>query len=215
MLLTSGDEELIYQWIRGISHGLAREPLELIAHVIENELPYTEILTADYTMVNPQLAVAYRSDVDFVDDSNIDQWQMAVTEGYTRIDQSTVYENADDFGAYVSGGLPTVYPHAGVLNTLGWLSRYPSTATNRNRARSRWTWYHFLGFDIERSAPRTTDPEALADTDNPTLKNPNCTVCHEIMDPVAGAYQNYGDDGFYKDQYLGMDSLPELYKRDP
>jgi hypothetical protein len=125
-----------------------------------------------------------------------------------------VYEEADDFGAYVSGGLATGYPQAGVLNTPGWLARYPTTATNRNRARARWTWYHFLGFDIERSAPRTTDPDALADTDNPTLKNPNCTICHEIMDPVAGAYQNYGDFGFYKDQFPGLDSLPYLYKRD-
>ena len=211
---TSGDVNEIYKLLQGIGFGIAREPLEIIAHVVEGELPYTEILTADYTMVNPQLAQAYRSDVSFASDEDIDQWQVARIEGYTRIDESTNYEEADDFGAYVSGGLATNYPHAGVLNTPGWLARYPSTDTNRNRARSRWTWYHFLGFDIERSALRTTDPAALSDTDNPTLKNPNCVVCHEIMDPVAGSYQNYGDAGFYKDQFGGQDSLPFLYKRD-
>jgi hypothetical protein len=203
-----------YKLLQGIGFGMARQPLELIAHVVEAELPYTEILTADYTMVNPQLALAYRSEVSFASDEDIDQWQLASIEGFTRIDESTVYEEADDFGAYVSGGLATDYPQAGVLNTPGWLARYPSTDTNRNRARSRWTWYHFLGFDIERSALRTTDPAALSDTDNPTLKNPNCIVCHEIMDPVAGSYQNYGDAGFYKDQFGGQDSLPILYKRD-
>ncbi|MEP5764535.1 MAG: hypothetical protein ABJ308_08070 [Halieaceae bacterium] len=200
--------------IQGTSFGIARQPLELIAHVVEQELPYTEILTAQYTMVNPQLALAYRSGVSFDSDQDIDQWQVGTVQGYTRYDASTTYEEAEVIGAYVSGGLPTDYPQAGVLNTPGWLSRYPSTDTNRNRARSRWTWYHFLGFDIERSAPRTTDPDALADTDNPTLKNPNCTVCHETMDPVAAAYQNYGDEGFYKDQFGGADSLPILYKRD-
>ncbi len=200
--------------VQGTSFGLARQPLELIAYVVEEELPYTEILTADYTMVNPQLAFAYRSGVVFDTDEDINQWQPATVEGYTRIDDSTVYEEAADFGAYVSGGIPTEYPHAGVLNTPGWLARYPSTDTNRNRARSRWTWYHFLGFDIERSAPRTTDPDALSDTDNPTMKNPNCTVCHEVMDPIAGAYQNYGDDGFYKDKFGGLDSLPYTYKFD-
>jgi hypothetical protein len=209
------DENEIYLLIQGISWGMARQPLELIAHVVENELPYTEILTAPYTMVNPQLALAYRSDVEFgEEDWDIDQWEVATVEGYTRVDESSSYEEADDFGAYISGGLATDYPHAGILNTPGWLARYPSTATNRNRARSRWTWYHFMGFDIERSARRSTDPDALADTDNPTLKNPNCVVCHEVMDPVAGAYQNYGDDGYYKDKFGGVDSLPRLYKQE-
>ncbi len=196
-----------------LNYGFARSPLELIAFVVENDKPYTEILTADYTMVNPGLKLPYRADVEFEDESNMDQWLPAEVEGYVRIDTTTSYERGD-VGAKVSGGLATDYPHAGVLNTPGWLARYPSTDTNRNRARARWTWYHFLGVDIERLASRTTDPEALADTDNPTLKNPNCTVCHEVLDPLAGSYQNYGDDGFYKDQPLGMDSLPRLYKRD-
>ena len=56
------------------------------------------------------------------------------------------------------------------------------------------------------------DPVALADTNNPTMHNPACTVCHTGMDPVAGAFQDYGDEGFYKDQWGGMDSLHELYK---
>ena len=59
------------------------------------------------------------------------------------------------------------------------------------------------------------DAVALADTNNPTMHNPACTVCHTVMDPVAGAFQDYGDDGLYKDQRGGMDSLHELYKNDP
>ena len=91
-----------------------------------------------------------------------------------------------------------LWPHAGILNTTAFLYRYPTTATNRNRARSRWTYYHFLGLDIEKSASRTTDPVALADTNNPTMHNPACTVCHSVLDPVAGAFQNYGNEGKYK-----------------
>ena len=68
----------------------------------------------------------------------------------------------------------------------------------------------FLGVDIEKSAPRT-DPVALADTDNPTLKNPACTVCHERLDPMAGAYQLFGDGGNYLDKTFGLDSLAESY----
>ena len=104
------------------------------------------------------------------------------------------------------------WPHAGVLSTQAWLARYPSTDTNRNRARARWTYYHFLGVDIEKSAPRTTDPVALADTNNPTMNNSACTICHQRLDPVAGAYQSFGDFGHYLNQYGGEDSLPNTYK---
>ena len=57
-----------------------------------------------------------------------------------------------------------------------------------------------------------TDPVALADTNNPTMNNPACTVCHESLDPVAGAYQSFGDRSTYLDQYVAMDSLPDSYK---
>ena len=32
-------------------------------------------------------------------------------------------------------------------------------------------------------------------------------------DPVAGAFQNYGDEGFYKDEWGGLDSLDGFYKQ--
>ena len=99
-----------------------------------------------------------------------------------------------------------------MLNTTVLLLRYPTTATNRNRARSRWTYYHFLGLDIEKSASRTTDPEALADTNNPTMHNPACTVCHSVLDPVAGAFQNYGEEGYFRDGWKGLDALDGFYK---
>ena len=44
------------------NYGIARAPVELVRYVIENDRPFTEIVTADYTMVNPYSAVIY--DVD-------------------------------------------------------------------------------------------------------------------------------------------------------
>ena len=205
-------------WNRRVQHGVRRAPLELIAHVVENDLPYTEILTADYIMANPWAAAAYGASEDFDHPpSAANEFKPSRFETYYR--EGDGYETDYDpvLGAtrvISPGPLTTDYPHAGVLNTTSFLRRYPTTATNRNRARSRWTYYHFLGLDIEKSASRTTDPVALADTNNPTLRNPACTVCHRIMDPVAGSFQNYGDEGEYKDQWGGVDSLDDFYKRD-
>ena len=199
----------------GLGYGLARAPLELIAHVVQNERPYTEILTADYIMANTLTSQAYGAEIQFDNPNNPREFKPSRILSYYRTDESKVAIHESGLGTRVSnpGNLSTVYPHAGILNTNAFLRRYPSTATNRNRARSRWTYYHFLAVDIEKSASRTTDPDALADTNNPTMKNPACTVCHKLMDPVAGAFQNYGDEGFYRDQYGGLNSLPRLYRR--
>ena len=199
---------------RAGQYGVARAPLELIAHVVENDLPYTDILTADYIMANPAAAAAYGATTEFDNPNDVTEFKPSEIARYFRRDRSMIVEeDPPNIRRVINpGNLSTDYPHAGVLNTTVFLRRYPSTATNRNRARSRWTYYHFHGFDIEKSAARTQNPDALADTDNPTMNNPACTVCHIPMDPVAGTYQNYGDIGLFRDKNAGWDALPNLYR---
>lgn len=212
--LTAGDAGGEVHW------AIAREPLELIAHVITSDRPYTEVLTADYTMVNAFTDLVYRSgsgfsqeladERGFYDRSELTIFKPGYNNGYVPIDElhSTEVDPpyVKTFSDYVE------VPHAGVLSTQSWLARYPSTDTNRNRARARWTYFHFLGVDIEKSAPRSTDPAALADTDNPTMNNSACAICHQRLDPVAGAYQSFGNFGGYLDGWGGMDTLTESYK---
>ena len=206
-----------FDWRQSVDYGLIRAPLELVAHVVENDRPYTEILTADYIMANPLAAEAYGAATTFDDATDVEEFVPSEIESYYRNCEGREFEFVEDLGWVVTdpGPCATDYPHAGILNTTAFLTRYPTTATNRNRARSRWTYYHFLGLDIEQSAPRTTDPDALSDTNNPTLYNPNCTVCHTVMDPVAGTFQNYDERGRYKSRYGGLDSLDNFYKFRP
>ena len=197
-----------------------QEPLELIAHVVMSNQSYKEILTADYTMVNPVSNIAYRSGLTFEAEypeagglysrKLLRNFKPGRNHGYVLHEGDFYYDSTDK--KIESHGSYQDWPHSGILSTYAWLNRYPSTDTNRNRARARWTYYHFVGLDIEKSAPRTTDPAALADTNNPTMNNPACTVCHERLDPVAGAYQVFGDAGNYLDQWEGLDSLSEAYK---
>ena len=204
-----------YYWLNRVDLGVTRAPLELIAYVVENDLPYTEILTADYVMANPWAAAAYGASTRFDDPTDPFEFKPSRIASYYRMGEG-YKDKCDDDGCYVldPGTLSTDYPHAGILNTHAFLQRYPTTATNRNRARSRWTYYHFLGLDVEKSASRTTDPEALEDTNNPTMHNPNCTVCHSRLDPVAGAFQNYDEEGRYKSAWGGLDSLDDFYKEE-
>ncbi len=193
------------------NYGLSRAPVELIAYVVENDKPYTEILTADYTMVTPLTADTLNAQLE-------DPWEQAVVYNGEYTEFHKEFRPAKNFGTFnsppgaevcipIQGGdcypsswEPFEWPHAGVLNTMAFLQRYPTTETNRNRARARWTYKFFLGLDVEASAARTTDAAALADKNNPTLLNPACTVCHQTLDPVAGAFQNYAEAGHFQDQ---------------
>jgi hypothetical protein len=114
-------------------------------------------------MFTPYSAKSYGVDVKFKDPT--DPWEIA------------------------KGTLPGV-PHAGVLTTTMFLNRFPTTATNRNRARARVVYKFFLDTDVLKLGARPLDPTSIK-TVNPTMNNPNCTVCHELIDPVAATFQNY------------------------
>ncbi|MDE0036186.1 MAG: DUF1588 domain-containing protein [Gammaproteobacteria bacterium] len=212
--VNNGAHREFNEWHNAVQYGVARAPLELIAHVVENDLPYTEVLTADYVMANRLAKESYtgKGAVDHPDD--VHDFRPAEITDYLTHQAGYRARFEPNIGLRIlsPGEGKTSIPHAGVLNTLVFLKRYPTTATNRNRARARWTYYHFLGVDIENAASRTTDPVALADTNNPTMKNANCTVCHTVLDPAAGAFQNYGDIGLYRDEPGGLDSLDGFYK---
>ena len=160
---------------------LAEEPLRLINHVVQKESHYGEVLTADYIMVNPYSNDIFAAGATFSDNQDPEEWKTAtISSGYRNRTESL--------------------PHAGILTSPMFLARYPSTDTNRNRARARWTYYYFLGVDIEGLATRPMNSDSLMDVDNPTLNNPDCAVCHVLMDPVAGTFQNWGNDGQFRDQ---------------
>jgi len=213
-----GDESAGGEFIsllNGFRYAGAMAPLKLIAYIVENDLPYTEILTADYTMVNPDSNVIFRSGVSFDDSEDLTTFKPGKNLGQILENSDTVVVREDKaLGPQVlaHGGFID-YPHAGLLNDTGLLNRYPSTDTNRNRARARFVYYQYQNFDIEKSAARTADPDDLADTNNPTLNNPACTVCHIVMDPVAGAFQNYDDSGHYRGAAGGLNSLPTSYTK--
>lgn len=185
---------------------------ELVAHVVENERPYTEILTADYTMVNPTLNKMLGGDAVFSSQDDERVFKPAkIVDYYQDPSLQRLDGNSNQQSPYEASGDPVKnYPHAGILTDMGFLNRYPTTATNRNRARARWVFYHFLDIDIEKSSQRPTDEAALKDQNNPTMNNPNCTVCHAILDPVAGAFQNWGTLNFYRRN--GYDTLDGFYK---
>lgn len=150
---------------------IAREALRLVEHVVRNDRPFDEIITADYTVANSLTAHSYG-----VFDPN-------------------VFTNPEDDTFWTEVKLKSI-PHAGILTSVMVLNRFPTTDTNRNRHRSRLVWDLFLATDILALAEQPIDPTSIVEH-NPTMFNPACTICHEVLDPVAGAFQNWTATGRY------------------
>ncbi len=166
----TGEDAAFYEAARThTNNSVAREPLELVTFLVRNELPITDLLTADYMVVNPFTAKVYGiEDIDWDDRNDPNEWRQ--------------------------GRIPGL-PHAGVLSSPMFLNRFPTTATNRNRHRSRIVYDLFIATDVLKLAERPIDPTSAAH--NPTLNDPQCSVCHAVVDPVAGAFQNWDEQGNY------------------
>jgi len=146
--------------------GIAREPLELIAHVLREKRAFSEVLTADYMMVTPLSAISYGVTADF---------------------------KGEDPLEFAEAKIPDL-PHAGFLTSPMFLSRHTTTDTNRNRHRALVTIKAFLGTDILKTAEQAVDQSLVTDF-NPTRNNAACTVCHARIDPIAGTFQAWTADG--------------------
>lgn len=116
------------------AHAVGEEPLRLLAHVVVNDLPWSDVVTADYTMANEMLGSV---------------WPLDYPEG----------EEGWKVARYTDGR-----PAAGVLSTNGFWWRYVTNESNKNRGRVAAISKLLLCTDIlarpvvfERSTE--TDPE--------------------------------------------------------
>jgi hypothetical protein len=195
---------------------LRREAMALISHTVENDLNFTNILTADYTMVNPYTAEMYRiqspeswenweDNPPSLDGASCDTGGTAYwtsTNSVSFDDPCNAHEykpiqlqmhngqGVSENNTYVSAKVP----HAGVLSTHTFLNRYMTTSTNLNRQRAKLAYKLFLDVDIEQMVQFTVNQSEVM-PENPTWAGKVCQVCHSAMDPVAGAFHKWLPNG--------------------
>jgi len=194
---------------------LLGEPMKLVEHIVKNDRPFTEIVTADYIMVTPYTARGYgiydEIKSQFQNPDNPFEYIPVKLKALVGRNRSEDQPSATGF-----------YPHAGLLSTFQYMRRYPNTETNRNRLRARMYFQHFLGVDALELAARVADAAAVtAKYEIPTMQAAECVVCHKTVDPVAGLFQEYykpegvygrRKEGWYKDMFAAGfegEDLPE------
>ena len=154
---------------------LAREPLDLLTYIVKNDKPFTDVVKADYTVVNPYSAKVYNAtEVKFANPT----------------DENELHET------HITTALGVAIPHAGMLTTPSFLNRWQTTPTNRNRARSRRVFQFFLATDVLKIAERPVDATTVTAEENPTRQSELCTVCHQVIDPIAGAFRGWGEQDY-------------------
>lgn len=191
---------------------LTEEPMRYIEYVVRNNLPFSDVVSGNYVVANPFTAKIYGlpHDAPLVPESYLD-WR--------RIDFSPVQNRQND-GVTKT----TAMPVSGVLSTPNFLLRWETTPTNKGRKRARIVLKNFLATDILKFAQRPVDSTALTSIQNPTSNSPMCSVCHTVIDPIAGGFRGFdenqivrfdADDNWHDDMLPpginGADMPPQSY----
>lgn len=156
-----------------INRSIMEAPLRLIEHVVTNDRPYSEIVTADYTLANDVVAAVWDG-----------------IEGY---------DPAGEEWQVVRWGQPSdpaisPRPSAGILSDPWLFQRHSSTNSNANRGRANAVsrallCYDFLSRDIELdSSVNLADPNVVQ---NAVVQNAACASCHQTLDPLASFLQGH------------------------
>jgi hypothetical protein len=141
-----------------IQRALAEEPLALAEHIVLNDRPYTELVTADYTVVTEENA--------------------AIFAGVRRAPGP-----GEQIATFTDGR-----PAAGILSTNGLWFRHVSNGENHHRARANTLTSALLCTDfLEGDIPITgevdlSDPDAVGQA---LETQTECIACHQALDPVA------------------------------
>jgi Protein of unknown function (DUF1588) len=197
------------------SDSITQEPLRFIEYVVRNNLPFSDVVAGNYLVANPYTARLYGVPHDKpIGPESFLEWK--------RIDFSPVQNQP---GAQNTAARTLGQPVAGVLSTPAFLHRWETTRTNKGRKRARIVLKNFLATDIFKFAQRPVDSTALTSVQNPTSNSAQCSVCHTVIDPIAGGFRGFEetnsfsrfnpDDKWHDDMkppgFNGADMPPQNY----
>jgi len=163
------------RYARGATtNALNNSALELISYVAKTNRPFTEILTADYMLLN-YFSARLLNRLDSIEFTPIEDAQY-----------SDLAFSEHEFKKVKINDVPL----AGVLTSHAFIRKYPTTTTNVNRHRSYHVFKQFLDTDIFEISGSRVETDDIA-SENPTMNNPTCTGCHNVMDPVSSSFRHW------------------------
>ena len=177
---------------------LAREPLEILRRIWRDDRPASQMITGEFTIVNPALARIYgllQGDGRTFRDGTTTAFNATPADDATETRLVRVINTAANRITTRNASLDA-WPHQGILSTPSWLRRYATTTSNRERTRARFIYEGLLGVPVMQLAAFAT-PEIPAgkSLENLTWDTQPCIVCHTLLDPVAGTFNHFAGSG--------------------
>ncbi|MBV1860012.1 MAG: hypothetical protein KUG77_16485 [Nannocystaceae bacterium] len=146
-----------------INRDIMQAPLRLVEHVVMNDRPYSEVVTADYTLANDTVATVW--DIPYQGGG---EWEV------------TAWDDGRDNAGVLSD------------SWLFQRHRSTESNANRGRANlvaSAFLCADFTSTDVDIDVSvDLSDPEVVADA---VLENPSCAVCHVQLDPLASYFRGF------------------------
>lgn len=158
------------------SQNMTSTPLQLVKYLVKRDQDFRGIVTAPYMMVNKQTLADFGANASLYGGD-----QPPATD-------------ADWARAQINTTAGAATGHAGLLTDFQFLRRYPSTSTNRHRARARAVYQLFLDTDL--LALGQQGAAVPAGVPYPSRTEASCVGCHRVMDPVAQNFYQWSDNGW-------------------
>ncbi len=150
--------------IYDLNVSVMESPLRLIEHVVLNDKPYSEIVTANYTVADGVVSTVWGLSYD----GDGSSWEVT--------------------------SWPDERGNAGILSDSWLFQRHSSTIANANRGRANMIsrallCQDYLSRDIEIDAGvNLADANEVADA---VHNNQTCVSCHQTLDPLASFFSGY------------------------
>lgn len=150
--------------LEAIYRGTVEEPLQLAAYVVQNDLPLTDLVTADYMLTDEITAKIYGVPYDF------------------------------EAGGWQLSAWPDDRPRAGLLSSAQVWRRWESDGSNFNRGRANMVASRLLCESFEDRDIVVNGGIDIADefeVAHAVVENPGCVSCHQSLDPLADYFWGY------------------------
>ncbi len=170
---------------KSVSDDMIAEAKQFFRHAIETNMPVPEMLTANYSFLNADLAKVYGVD-DAPDDSVLRKYIFNDNRRGGLLGMGS-------FLTLTADSLGTSPIHRAVYVLENFMGITPAPPPG----------------DIEIQEPDVRQAKTIKEILNAHIAQETCASCHRSIDPYGYAFENFDPQGGWRDEYVAM-VVPEL-----
>ena len=169
---------------KDVSDDMVNEVLAFFRHVVENNLPVPELISADYSFVNADLAKIYHLE-DVPQDSKLRKYAFVNGRRGGLLGMSA-------FLTVTADSLGTSPIHRAIYVMENFLGIHPTPPPP----------------DVQIEEPDVRAAKSIREVLEAHRSDPNCASCHKSIDPYGYAFENFDPTGAWRDAYLAPEPAP-------